>query len=132
MREKGKIRKNAKCEKYGNTKNHENVINAKNGKKRKKVINMKKCKIEALKFQKRENGKKSLIKLNFDSKMVERHLTKNNPVAGQNAMIYHLPSFNTNWTFNQPSITHLSPLSLGDAKRRKTEVDSRLGNWVEK
>ena len=101
-------------------------------KKRKNVINTKKCKIEALKFQKRENAEKSGIKLNFDSKTVERHLTKNNPVAGQNAMIYHLPSFNTNWTFNQPSITHLSPLSLGDAKRRKTEVDSRLGNWVEK
>ena len=90
---KGKIRKNAKCEKYGNTKNHENVINAKNSKKRKNLEN-------------------SVIKLNFDSKTVERHLTKNNPVAGQNFMIYHLPSFNTNWTFNQPSITHLSPLSL--------------------
>ena len=42
MRNKGKMRKNAKCEKYGNTKNHDNVINAKNGKKRKKVINTKK------------------------------------------------------------------------------------------
>ena len=56
---KGKIRKNAKCEKYGNTKNHENVINAKNGKKnRKNVINTKKCKIKALKFQKRENAER--------------------------------------------------------------------------
>ena len=48
----------------------------------------KKCKIEALKFQKRENAEKSVIKLNFDSKTVERHLTKNNPVAGQNDLSF--------------------------------------------
>ena len=63
------MRKNAKCEKYGNTKNHENVINAKNGKKkRKNVINTKKCKIEALKFQKRENAEKSVIKLKIQKR----------------------------------------------------------------
>ena len=55
-----------------------------------------------------------------------------NPVAGgQNDMIYRLPTFNTNWTFNQPSITHLSPLSLNSRTRDarvhsvvKTEVYS--------
>ena len=44
-------------------------------------------------------------------------------------MIYRLPTFNTNWTFNQPSITHLSPLSplRIDIVVRKTEVDSNAG-----
>ena len=59
-------------------------------------------------------------KLEIKRDKIERIFS--NPVAGgQNDMIYRLPTFNTNWTFNQPSITHLSPLSLNsmDARRAR-------------